>query len=61
MTIVPKFPQSKIVLGDGLDLDGKLKRIGEYYKHLKKHGHDPEKDEVDVKYEGHIARRESQS
>jgi cell division protein FtsQ len=61
MTIVPKFPQSKIVLGDGLDLDGKLKRIGDYYKHLKKHGHDPEKDEVDVKYEGHIARRESQS
>lgn len=61
MTIVPKFPQSKIVLGDGLDLDGKLKRIGDYYKDLKNKGHDPNRDEVDVKYEGQIVRRGSQS
>lgn len=60
MTIVPKFPQSKIVLGDALDLDGKLNRISDYYKGLKKIGVNG-LNEVDVQYENQIIRRDSQS
>ncbi len=60
ITIVPKFPQSKIVLGDALDLDGKLIRITDYYKGLKKVGVN-DYDEVDVQFKDQIIRRESQS
>jgi cell division protein FtsQ len=61
MTIVPKFPQSKIVVGDALDLDGKLSRITDYYKGLKQVGFIKDKNEVDVQFEGQVIRRESQS
>ena len=61
MTIVPKFPQSKIVVGDGLDIDGKLMRITDYYKGLKKAGFSKDRNEIDVQFDGQIVRRESQS
>ncbi|MDA8693224.1 hypothetical protein N9L92_04110 [Saprospiraceae bacterium] len=61
MTIVPKFPQSKIIVGDALDLEGKLTRITDYYKGLKQVGFTKDRDEVDVQYEGQVLLRESQS
>ena len=59
--IAPKFPHSKIVLGDALDIDGKLNRISDYYKGLKKAGFDLKYNEVDVQYEDQVVRRPANS